>query len=319
MIRFRFRPLQTRWTRSAAPLAALALLAACPARDGGEPGAGRADSAQPALAEGDACRITRRGVSLPPEVRESSGAALDPVAQGVFWTHGDSGAQPVLYAVAASGQLMGGVRVTGGANRDWEDMAVGPCPGGQCVYMGDIGNNRGGQGEVSLFRAPMPVVADSVTRPAERFRARFPGGGRDTEALFVTPQGEIYLVNKGQDDAVELWRWPTPLRPGPVDLVRVRTLAPEPEQPGDYVTGAAASRDGRWVALRTYSRLALYRTADLLGTGAPSFTMDLLSLGEPQGEAVAMASDGTVLLTSEAAERGLPGRATWLACELPES
>ena len=38
---------------------------------------------------------------------ETSGAALDPRVSGVFWTHGDSGADPVLFAVDAEGRLVG--------------------------------------------------------------------------------------------------------------------------------------------------------------------------------------------------------------------
>ena len=302
-------------TRAAVAAAALLLCAACerPAAedaaraDGGSAG----DGAQ-------TCRVVRQGVSMPEEVTEASGAALDPRLPEVFWTHGDSGTDPVLYAVSAEGQLAGRVLVSGARNRDWEDMAIGPCPGGDCVYVGDLGNNRpGSRNEVVLYRAPLPAPGDAATRPAEVFRARFPGGGRDTEAMFVTTDGGVYLVNKGQSDDIELWRWPLPLQPSPVDLVRVRALAREPEQPGDAVTGAGASRDGRWVAVRTYGRLALYRTADLLGTGGPAFSMDLAPLGEPQGEGVAMRADGTVLLTSESGEGALPGRAAWLQCPLP--
>jgi hypothetical protein len=135
--------------------------------------------------------------------------------------------------------------------------------------------------------------------------------------MFVTTDGGVYLINKGQHDEIELWRWPTPLRPGPVDLVRVRTLAPEPGSPMDAVTGAGASQDGRWVAVRTYSRLLLYRTADLLGSGEPAFSMDLTPLNEPQGEGVAMRADGTVMLTSESGGHKLAAQAAWLQCPLP--
>jgi hypothetical protein len=310
----RSRWMMMRSMRAAAVLAALVLFAGCE-----RPGAGddRA-AADSAGAVAQTCRVVRQGVGLPHEVSESSGAALDPRSTEVFWTHGDSGAEPALYALSSDGQLVGRVFVTGARNRDWEDMAIGPCPGGDCVYVGDIGNNQPGRrNEVVLYRAPLPQPTDSATAPAEVFRARFPGGGRDTEALFVTADGGVYLVNKGQSDDIELWRWPTPLQPGPVDLVRVRTLAPEPDQPGDAVTGTSASRDGRWVAVRTYGRLVLYRTADLLGTGTSAFSMDLAPLGAPQGEAVAVRADGAVLLTSEAGDQGLAAQASWLQCPLP--
>lgn len=306
--------MQMQSMRAAVSVAALVLFAGCEragAGDDAPPRDGTADNGA------QACRAVNRSVALPDDMSESSGAALDPRVPGVFWTHGDSGADPVLFAVDAEGRLVGRVAVSGARNRDWEDMAIGPCPAGDCVYVADIGNNRpGSRNDLVLYRAPLPQLTDSATAPAEVFRARFPGGGRDTEALFVTADGGVYLVNKGQRDNIELWRWPTPLQAGPVDLVRLRVLAPEPEQPGDAVTGAGASRDGRWVALRTYGRLVLYRTADLLGSGTPAFSMDLAPLGEPQGEGVAVRADGTVLLTSESGEGALPGRAAWLQCPL---
>lgn len=301
--------------RGLASAAALVLVAGCgPAADAGEV----ADSG--AERPGLQCLITHRELNLGPRVLEASGAALDRRSPGRFWTHGDSGNGPALFALGVNGQLLGRVRLTGARNRDWEDMAIGPCPGGTCVYVGDIGNNLGRQMDLALYRAPVPAPQDTATRPAEEFRARFPGEGRDTEAMFVMPQGEVYLVTKGRSEAVELWRWPTPLRAGPpVDLVRVRELAPRPRHLGDYVTGAGASADGRWVAVRTYGRLALYRAADLLGDGGPAYTMELAPLGEAWGEGVAMDSDGTVLLVSEGRGQFTGSGAAWLQCALPEA
>lgn len=277
-------------------------------------------SADSAAAEGAwECRITEPEVALGTHVREASGASLDRRTPGAFWTHGDSGNPPVLYAMGVHGELLGRTRVAGAQNRDWEDMAIGACPGGTCVYVADIGNNVAGEMDLVLYRAPVPAATDSATRPAEAFRARFPGRGRDAEALFVMPQGEIYLITKGRTDPVELWRWPTPLRAGRVELERVRELAPRVRQLGDLVTGAGASQDGRWVAVRTYGRLAIYRAADLLGTGGPAFTMDLAPLGESWGEAVAIDSDGTLLLVSEGRDRTTGSRAAWLQCALPQT
>ncbi|HEV7590628.1 MAG TPA: hypothetical protein VGO40_21140, partial [Longimicrobium sp.] len=134
----------------------------------------------------------------------------------------------------------------------------------------------------------------------------------------LLPDGRIYLVSKGIHNEVELYRWPTPLRDGPpVTLERVRQLAPEAAALGDRVTGASASPDGRWVAVRTYAALAFYRTADLLGSGGPVSQLDLEPLGEPQGEGVSLADDGTVVLTSEGPGHHLPGTIAHLRCVLP--
>jgi hypothetical protein len=302
--------------RSLASAAALVLLAGgCGPRADADEVAGDSAGAEAAWE----CRLTNAEVPLGTHVREASGAALDREVPGLFWTHGDSGNPPMLFGMGVNGQLLGRTRVTGAENRDWEDMSIGPCPGGTCVYVGDIGNNVAREQDLVLYRAPVPAVSDTATRPAEEFRARFPGRGRDTEALFVMPQGDVYLITKGRTDPVELWRWPTPLQPGRVELERVRELAPRVQQLGDMVTGAGASPDGRWVAVRTYGRLAIYRAADLLGTGGPAFTMDLAPLGESWGEAVAIESDGTLLLVSEGRDRTTGSRAAWLQCALPQT
>jgi hypothetical protein len=308
--RMQFRSMKPRF------LAALAFaaLAGC----GGEGGAREGAAAGGA---GEWCRIARRDVSMPADVTETSGAVFDPREPGVFWTHNDSGGDPVLYAVAMDGRQRSVLTVTGARNQDWEDLGLGACPGGHCAFIADIGSaGRRKNDPVALYRVALPPAGGGTAEArGERFEARFPGGGQDAEALFVLPDGSIYVISKGQKDPVELYRWPTPLQRGPVDLVRVRELAPEPEQPGDRVTGAGASRDGRWVAVRTYGRLAVYRTAELLGTGKPEFVMDLTPVGEPQGEAVAIDSDGTILLTSEGGQRTVPGRITFLECTLPQS
>lgn len=298
--------------------AAAVLAAGC----GSAPGAGGDSAAAGAGASADsgsACRIVRRDVLLDAAVRETSGAAFAPGETEAVWTHNDSGNDAVLFSIGVDGRIRERLEVDGARNRDWEDMAVGPCPAGRCLYLFDTGDGggRGRRDPVQLYRVPLPAPGAERTDPAERFEATFPRRLRDTEAGFVLPDGSVYVINKGNRDPVELWRWPTPLEAGPVELVPVRVLAPRPEQPGDRVTAADASPDGRWVAVRTYGRLALYRTAELLGSGGPAFTMELASLGEPQGEAVALADDGTVVLTTESGSGAFPPRATWLKCELP--
>ena len=305
-----------RWMRGLASAALLLMMGGCgPRADAGEVAAGDSAGGEAEWA----CRITRAEMSLGTDVREASGAALDRRTPGAFWAMGDSEQPPVLYALGATGQLLGRVRVAGATNRDWEDMAIGPCPGGTCVYVADIGNNLARNVDLVLYRAPVPAMSDTATRPAEVFRARFPGNGRDAEALFVMPQGEIYIISKGRTEAVELWRWPTPLTPGRATLERVRELAPRVRQLGDMVTGAGASEDGRWVAVRTYGRLAIYRAADLLGTGGPAFAMDLAPLGESWGEAVAIEADGTDQLVSEGRDRTTGSSAAWLRCAFPQT
>lgn len=293
------------------PAAVLLGLAGC-----GEMGGGAQAGKEPT----QWCEIAESGVTLPAQVRETSGAVLDPRGGGVFWSHGDSGSPPELFALGANGEALATLTLSGAKNQDWEDVSLGACDGGQCLYVADTGDNgKKKKDPVSLYRVPLPAASGEHKERADRFQATYPGGARDTEAMFTLPDGSLYLINKGQSEPIELYRWPTPLAPGPVELVRVRELAPQARQLGDRVTGAGASPDGKWVAVRTYSTLALYRTAELLGSGGPAYTLDLAPLDEAQGEAVAMGPGGVILLTSEGAQHHVPARATWLRCALPAS
>lgn len=287
----------------------LALAAACAEGGGGE--IEREDSA--------ACRIMVRDLTLPEDIREASGVAFSRTLQGVLWTHNDSGNEPALFAIDGRAGAVGTLAVPAEI-RDWEDMALGPCPQGSCVYMADTGDNGRGSDPVTLLVAPEPRSASAPVGPIRRYTAQYPDRvARDAEAMFVLPSGDVYLITKGSRHPIEIFRWPTPLREGPpVMLVPVRGLGERPDQPGDRVTGAGASPDGRFVAVRTYSLLNVYRTADLLGGGSPTPVRrtDLVPLGEAQGEGVALADDGTVALVSEGHGKHVPGTLSLLHCPL---
>lgn len=301
-----------RWTA-----AAVAALAACaPAND-----AGSGDGAVVDEMNGN-CRVEIRSATLEGNVHETSGAALSRAHPGVLWTHEDSGNDPDVVALDARGRLVGRVRVTDARNRDWEDMALGPCgagTAGDCLYLADIGDNGASRDAVRLYRVPEPDPSDDATAPAEEFRASYPGGPRDAEAIVLLPDGSLYVITKGRRTPVEVFRWPTPLVAGQrAVLQRVRELAPKPEQPGGMVTAAGATPDGRYVAVRSYGGLAFYRTQDLTTEGArPVLEVDLTPLGEPQGESVALGEDGLVLLTSEGTGRLAPATLSRLTCTLP--
>ena len=304
--------------RSALALAAL-LAAGCradaaPAARGATSAAGAARNAQ--------CEVLEKGLTLAEDLKETSGLAESRLHPGVYWTHNDSGHGPHVYAISAEGTTLAKVRVEGATNGDWEDIADAPCPGGagSCLYIADTGDNsRGDSGKHSVRLVVLPEPQSGATTAAAReYVGRVPGKRTDIEALAVLPDGRIYLVSKGINDEIALFRWPTPLVPGQeAELERVRRLAPQAQELGDRVTGASATPDGRWVAVRTYAALAFYRTADLLGSGGPASQLDLEPLGETQGEAVSLADDGTVMLTSEGPGHHISGTLAHLRCALP--
>lgn len=273
-----------------------------------------------AVAAAPVCTPPQRTGTLPEILRESSGVAASRRRPGVLWTHNDSGHPAVLFAIDSTGQIIDQVRVEGARNRDWEDIAIGPCPSGECLYLADTGDNLLRYADAAIYRVAEPAPGDSVTGPAERFPLRYPDGPRDVEALYILPDGTLYLVSKGRQHPIELFRYPPPLTPDkPIVLQEIQRLSDRGVAIPYQVTGADATPDGRWVAIRTYSAILLYRPQPdgTLLPALPPPGLILQELLEPQGEGITLRSDGTIFLTSEAGPPGLPGIVGRLECRLP--
>ncbi|MCA1559796.1 MAG: hypothetical protein LC804_05865 [Acidobacteria bacterium] len=124
------------------------------------------------------------------DLPEASGVAASHRTPGVFWAHNDSG-DPVIFALHERGAIKGRVRVAGAQVDDWEDIAVGPCAHGSCLYIADIGDNSGTRNRITLYRVPEPLPSDAATDAVEVFHATYPDGAHDAEALFVTPDSDV--------------------------------------------------------------------------------------------------------------------------------
>jgi hypothetical protein len=265
------------------------------------------------------CTILQHPAPLPEQLDESSGVVASAEHAGVLWTHNDSGNDPYVYAVYASGQMVGRSRVRGAENRDWEDIGIGPCADGTCLYIGDIGDNNRERREIAVYRVPEPQPG-SPTEPAERFPMRYPDGAHDAEAMFFLPTGELFVITKALEGPQHLYRYPGPLRAGErVVLEPVVDLGGTGGDPFQQVTGAAVTRSGTWVAVRRYKRLSVFRAEELVaGRVSSVLEVDLTPLGEVQGEAVELLDNGRVVLTSEGGFQAAPGTISVLQCELPD-
>jgi hypothetical protein len=86
----------------------------------------------------------------------------------------------------------------------------------------------------------------------------------------------------------------------------------------DRITGGSASPDGRWVVLRTHGYVSFF-TADefVTGNARQVLRFDVTALGEPQGEGVAIANNGAMLLVGEGGGKHKPGTFARASCTLP--
>jgi hypothetical protein len=250
------------------------------------------------------------------ELREASGIAASRRIAGTFWAITDSGA-PVVYALDAMGAVTGHVRVTGAQVADWEAIAVGPCGGASCAYIGDIGDNDGSRKQITIYRVAEPAATGESSAAADAFHATYPDGPQDAESLLITSDGAMYIVTKGVKGSVALYRFPRDLRPGAsVPLQRVAKPREAGKSPNsDRVTDAAASPDGAWILLRTNRSVTFHRTKELMaGNWRPAHVVDLAALDEPQGEGVTLTVDGTLVVVGEGGGKNAPGTFARLSC-----
>jgi len=262
------------------------------------------------------------------DLGEASGIARDPRIDNLLWLHNDSGNEPVLFAVDTAGHTLGAVPIVGATSSDLEDMALGECADGWCLYLADIGDNGAVRHDLSIHRLPLPALPDGgaaeigeAVRPLATYHIEYPAGPRDAEALVVdAARGELLVISKGREDIVEMYAadlQELESARDPVTLRRIGRLAvPIGDGSQQYVTAADLSPNGSRLAVRAYSALYLFpwdgvAAFDTLMT--PEST-SLLAALEPQGEGVAFARDGrTVYLASEGRE-GRPPQLSRLVC-----
>jgi hypothetical protein len=224
---------------------------------------------------------------------EISGCAVGQKNPGVVWVHNDSGDGPLLYAIRASdGVTVASVKLLNVEARDFEDMSI---ANGR-LYVGDIGDNLAKNPNVSIISVAEPKLTGTkyvelTLKPTVR-TLTYSEGPRDAEAMFIDPNGSPVIIDKV--DAT-VWR----AKKGSATLDRVATL----DMP--LVTGAALSRDGKDLLLRTYLSVLRYsRSAkapfDSIYSASPAL-VDSPFL--PQAEAVCTGPGKTGYTISEARGR----------------
>ncbi|MEV4379465.1 hypothetical protein [Streptosporangium sp. NPDC049644] len=225
-------------------------------------------------------------------IGESSGLAVSPTHEGVYYTHNDSGSGPVFYAVGPKGQTRATFTLRGAEARDWEGMAasVDQKTGRGVLWFADIGDNfDGAWPDISVYKVAEPTVLSDAVVPAVRYRFRYEDGGHNAEGVMVNPRtGRLYIVTKQFAGAV--YEAPKRLRTDRVNVLR--KVGPAPLM----ATDAAYAPDGSSFVIRTYFSATVYRAP---GEQITRVTMPQLD----QAESIAYTRDGRYLLTGSEGKR----------------
>ncbi len=280
------------------------------APDAGSPVAGPPDSgppdAPPPTPTQCACASYTSPVpvgALPATLPEISGLAASRKNAGVLYAHNDSGDGAHIFALDHAGRLLGEIALGGATARDYEDLAVGPCETGDCVFIADVGNNSESRTDLALYAIDEPALDGqpfaTKTIAARRYPFSYPDGSWNCEAMLVHPKtGEIYIVTKSSVADAGVYRYPgKPVRDKPVTLEKVGAVK---GTKGALVTGADISACGDRVLIRTYGALLEYaiakgtNVAQALGVAPRTVPV----AAEAQGEAVAFRADARGYFTA---------------------
>lgn len=265
-----------------------------------------------------------------PELVENSAAALSHIQPGVFFTINDSGNDPLLFALDTTGADRGVWRVGGSSNVDWESASVGPCDAparggpdgsspGECVYIGDTGDNAGKRTSRVMYRVAEPVAQHAGFTgdvAAQALVYSYTDRPHDVEAMYVAPNADTYLITKrALADAAgrlrpalvfllpaEAWHRGVPVVAQIVDSL--------PIVPGSaplrYISDAALSPDARVLAVRTYAQVYTFATDSLTGRVVhvvPPAVCNTIEIPQWAGEGITWFGRGaTLLLTAEGRE-----------------
>ena len=214
-----------------------------------------------------------------PQIVESSGLA---VVDGLFVTVNDSGdSGRTFVADPDTGETVGSARW---AETPVDVEALAPMPDGS-VLVGDMGGNNQPRDSVTVLEVPVERGFSDVT--PRRHVLTYPEGTHDAETLLVHPvTGRVYVVTKSFEGAV-VYAAPPELSPDGTD-----PLTPVGVLPG-YLTDGAFFADGKHLVVRKYVGATVHEFPSLRQVG------ELRLPVQEQGEAIAVARDGRVFVSTE--------------------
>lgn len=227
-----------------------------------------------------------------------SGMAVSKKNPGVLYVHNDM-TRTEFFALNEAGALLQTLSYPATAVVDVEDMAVGHCPAGSCVYLADIGGNTTSRTSYAILRISEPAIAltgapATATVTAEKLTFSYPDGAvHNAESLLVDPAADtLYVITKLTGPST-VYRLPATFGGAAMVAQKVVDLT-VPKTADGQATSASAHPCGAGFLLRTNTVAYEFRVP----VGSPltdAFTVApalVPLLVEQQGEAIAYRTDG---------------------------
>jgi hypothetical protein len=270
-------------------------------------------STEAGSADGGTCGCTAYGAPVatgtePSSLTELSGVVASRKNPGVLYTHNDSGSNSTVIIMSDVGEPLGQLVLSNVTAGDWEDIAVGPCNAGSCIFVGEIGDNDLAYASRTIYRFIEPTISPvapigTLMVTADAFPFVYPDARHDAETLLVNPaNGDIFIVTKVSGAPSTVYRMPRPSGFGmQVTLGRVGDLSLSAS--AGLVTGGDIHPCGTRMLIRTYPMIYEFN----LAAGQPFFsifTSPSTPVSTPtqdqesKGEAVTYAADGNGYLTA---------------------
>lgn len=226
------------------------------------------------------------------EIKEISGLAASRANPGMFWVHNDSGDKSRIFLLDNQAKTKAEFTIENAKNRDWEDIALANFSDGNYLYVADIGDNESKYEYSYVYRFREPQLGDALAvKNIERFTFRYPDTPHDAECLLIDPQTkDILIVTKDKLGLGKVFRLPYPQSTTAVTTAElISTVAIS------ICTSGIISTDNQGVILKNYAQILYWKrsTNEPLAETFKKEGTPLPYIIEPQGEAIAWATDGS--------------------------
>ena len=231
------------------------------------------------------------GAVMHPDINETSGLAASVLHPGAVYLHEDSGSASMFYAMDLGGAPLAELEISNVNAVDMEDLAIGACPEGSCLYIADVGDNLEQRDDYRIYRVAEPEAFTSTQTTATVIPFSYEDGSNNCEAFVVEPGSwDMYLLTK-TSGTPGLYR---------IDTVGVESVAKRlfdvPAPDGNLFTAADVRPDGQGLLVRTYGSLYYYAGSGVEAALATE-PCEAQVAEEAQGEAVAFIEGGLNYIT----------------------